>query len=113
MKGYRSETLKGILAKYENAPVELLEELTGAEEDFGEGTYTEDEVNARIEEATSSIKADYDERFRKAFFSGVQSGTTVEENGAVAPDEPSEEIELSKAESVTVDDLLKPADSAE
>ena len=113
MKGYRSEKLKEILAKYENAPVELLEELTGAEEDFGEGTFTEDEVNTRVEEATNAIKADYDERFRKAFFSVVQSGTTVEENGAVAPDEPTEEIELSKAESVTVDDLLNPADSAE
>lgn len=108
MKGYRSETLKGILAKYENTPVELLEELTGAEEDFGEGTFTEEEVTNRVNEATASIKADYDERFRKAFFSGAPSGTTVEENGSVAPDEPAEEIELSKAESVTVDDLLKP-----
>lgn len=107
MKGYRSERIKEILAKYENTPVELLEELTGAEEDFGEGTYTEDDVNTRIEEATASIKADYDERFRKAFFSGAQSGTTIEENGSVAPDEPEEEIELSKAETVTVDDLLK------
>lgn len=110
MKGYRSESLKAILAKYENTPVELLEELQNSEEDFGEGTFTEEDLNSRVEEATASIKADYDERFRKAFFSGVQSGVTVDENGAIAPDEPEEEIELSKAETITVDDLLKAAD---
>lgn len=112
MKGYRSETLKGILAKYqENAPVELLEELTGAEEEFGEGTYTEEEVNNRVSEATASLKADYDERFRKAFFSGASAeGVKMDNDEVIAPDNDTKEIELSRAETITVDDLLKSAE---
>lgn len=107
MKGYRTDKLKEILSKYENAPVEMLEEINSIEEDFGDGTYTEDDFNARIASETESIKNDYNERFRKAFFSGTQAGVT-EENGVLMPDNKVEEKELSKAETITVNDLLKP-----
>ena len=110
MKGYRTEKVKEILAKYENTPVELLEEINSIEEDFGDGVYTEDEFNSRLSSETESIKADYNERFKKAFFSGEKEGVTVDVNDTIAPDNDAEEIELTKAETITVDDLLKPAE---
>lgn len=109
MKGYRTEKIKEILSKYENTPLELLEEINSAEEDFGEGTYTDDEVKARVSEETENIRNDYEKRFREAFFSGSKQGVTEDENGVLAPDNDVEEIELSKAETVTVDELLRPA----
>lgn len=105
MKGYKTETLKAILAKYENAPVELLEELQGAEEEFGEGTFTQEDVDAKVSEEVATIKADYDKRFREAFFKGAEvKPDVVEPIRTVEP-----EVELSKGETITVDDLLKPA----
>lgn len=107
MKGYRSEKLKEILAKYENIPFELLEEINGSEEDMGDGIYTEEDFNARISEETDKIRGDYEDRFKKAFFSGSVEGVKVDDNGYIAPDNDAEEIELTKAETVTVEDLLK------
>ena len=105
MKGYRSEVIKAILAKYETAPIELLEELKGAEEEIGEGTLTQADVDAKVAEATTAIKADYEKRFREAFFSGSE---VKPEEQTVVRTEPIVE-EKSKGETITVDDLLKPS----
>lgn len=105
MKGYKSETLKAILAKYENAPVELLEELQGAEEEIGEGTFTQADVDTKVSEQVASIKADYDKKFREAFFKGAE--VQPEPTQPIRTEAP--EVELSKGETITVDDLLKPA----
>ncbi len=108
MKGYRTEKVKEILSKYENMPVELLEEINSVEEEFGEGSYTDEELNAKITEATDEIRGDYERRFREAFFSGGNDGVKEDENGVLAPDNTVEEIEVSKGETITVEDLLKP-----